>query len=93
MSKKREAPPKPEELIQKLSERLDVVKTNLTGNDIFDVLVAYTVVMTMTKTIKREFKIAMSAVQLHTVAKFPSVLDTCWICGIPACTFFFSGEK
>ena len=34
MSKKREAPPKPEELIQKLSERLDGVKSNLTGKDI-----------------------------------------------------------
>ena len=41
MSKKREAPPKPEELIQKLSERLDVVKFDLTGNDIFDGLVAF----------------------------------------------------
>ena len=41
MSKKREAPPKPEELIQKLNERLDVVKFDLTGNDIFDGLVAF----------------------------------------------------
>ena len=30
MSKKREAPPKPEELIQKLSEKLEVVKGELT---------------------------------------------------------------
>ena len=31
MSKKREAPPKPEELIQKLSEKLEVVKGELTA--------------------------------------------------------------
>ena len=31
MSKKREAPPKPEELIQKLSEKLEAVKDELTA--------------------------------------------------------------
>ena len=84
MSKKREAPPKPEELIQKLSERLDVVKSNLTGNDIFDGLVALQQVMTLDsdQDKKREFKIAIvivsSAVQLRTVATFPSLLDNCF---------------
>ena len=35
MSKKREAPPKPEELIQKLSERLDSVKLDFTEDFLF----------------------------------------------------------
>ena len=77
MSKKREAPPKPEELIQKLSERLDVVKSNLTGNDIFDGLVALQQVMTLDseQDQQREFKIAMSAlVALQQLTKTKIVI-------------------
>ena len=102
MSKKREAPPKPEELIQKLSERLDVVKLNLNRNYVFNGFGLITATPCLRS---RPYKIALSAVQLHTVAMFlrqslnqglilVSVLPfQLALISLPACTYLFSGEK
>ena len=107
MSKKREAPPKPEELIQKLSERLDVVKSNLTGNDIFDGLVALQQHSDYDQNQKKEN--SKFWCQLCWTQKCSYTLLQCFfICPwylicflpvqlaliwIPDCTYLFSGEK